>query len=525
MIRLLTSGAYVGAELQAEFGRVPPAFLPVGGSLLIHHQLQRLGATASRTILSLPDDFVVDPIETGRLAAAGVEIVAMDPRLSLGRSVAKLIAAISEDSPIEIIHGDTLIDCLPAAVEDAMSIGEASDGYHWATVSVVDGCVASVANEVPVGDPQPGSILSGAFRFSDPALLLRCLVDADDSFVAALDAYARRRQVAAVAMAGWLDFGHLQTFFRSRHHLAASRHFNSLRITDGVVHKSSDQRFKMAAEASWLRTLPASLQLYSARLIEDDSSRTGDGYATEYAYLPTVAEIYLSRLNARGWQRILGAMTGFVEAETRCRGEGVSTSLATLGIEKTRARLEAARDVLPALDAERRIGGQACPAPSRMLEELFARIAAAPPRPPSIMHGDLCFSNILYNSRNQRICVIDPRGYVEDGRASAYGDTRYDLAKLAHSIIGRYDQILGGQYRLDDSAGNVELTLPADPVKDALEHQFLEQSVDGIAFDSDAVIATMITLFFSMIPLHREDPRRQRAFFANGAQLFMRFYG
>ena len=523
-VRLLTSGAYVDAELEAEFGRVPPAFLPVGGSLLIHHQLRRLGDTAERTILSLPSDFVVDVVEAARLASAGVEIAVVDARLSLGRSVAKLIAMLDGNMPIEIIHGDTLIDCLPAQHLDAMSVGEASDGYHWATVTVAAACITAVANDPGTStDPAP-EILTGAFRIGDPALFLRCLIEADDSFVGALDLYARRRTVAAVAMPGWLDFGHLQTFFRSRHHLAASRHFNSLTIVDGVVHKSSDQQFKLAAEAAWLRNLPASLQLYSARLIEDEASDTA-GYQTEYAYLPTVAEIYLSRLNPRGWQRILGATMDFVGAAARCKGPGTSDALAKLGIAKTTARIEAANGVLHDLDVERRIGGRCCPAPSRMLETLFAHIAAAPPRAPSIMHGDLCFSNLLYNSRNQRVCVIDPRGYTDDGVESAYGDTRYDLAKLAHSIIGRYDQIVGGQFQLEDTPENAALVFPDDPVKHVLEQQFLERRVDGIDVASDPVIATMITLFFSMIALHQDDPRRQRAFFVNGAQLYMRFYG
>lgn len=523
-VRLLTSGAYVGAELEAEFGRVPPAFLPVGGSLLIHHQLRRLGP-ADRTILSLPADFVVDSIEAGRLAAAGVEVVGLDPRLSLGRAVAKLIAAIGSVGSVEIIHGDTLIDCLPSTYADAMSVGEASDGYHWATVTVGGDHITGVTNQPEPDSATAPMILTGAFRFDDSALLLRCLIAADDHFVAALDAYARLRPVAAVTMPGWLDFGHLQTFFRSRHHLAAARQFNSLRITDGVVQKSSDQHFKMQAEAQWLRQLPASLQLYAARLIEDADTGLEDGYRTEYAYLPTVAEIYLSRLKPAGWQRVLGAMLGFVNAAAECRGPGVSTALARLGIDKTESRLRGAHDVLPDLDVERRVGGRCCPAPSRMLAQLYDRIAASPPRAPSIMHGDLCFSNILYNSRNQRICVIDPRGYIEDGVATALGDTRYDLAKLAHSIVGRYDQIVCGQYELEDSYDGAALVFPEDPVKEGLEQQFLAQRIDGIDTASDAVIATMITLFFSMIPLHQDDRRRQRAFFVNGAQLYQRFYG
>ena len=56
-----------------------------------------------------------------------------------------------------------------------------------------------------------------------------------------------------------------------------------------------------------------------------------------------------------------------------------------------------------------------------------------------IVHGDLCLSNILYDLRS-RICkLLDPRGSF--GAAGIYGDPRYDVAKLYHSIYGLYDFI------------------------------------------------------------------------------------
>ncbi len=67
---------------------------------------------------------------------------------------------------------------------------------------------------------------------------------------------------------------------------------------------------------------------------------------------------------------------------------------------------------------------------------------------PAFIHGDLCFSNMLYDSRMRGIKVIDPRGVDEDGQRMIYGSQLYDVAKLAHSVLGLYDHILAGQYAL-----------------------------------------------------------------------------
>ena len=40
---LISSAAYVEPELEAEFGRLPPAFLPLGNRRLFVHQRMALG--------------------------------------------------------------------------------------------------------------------------------------------------------------------------------------------------------------------------------------------------------------------------------------------------------------------------------------------------------------------------------------------------------------------------------------------------------------------------------------------------
>lgn len=58
----------------------------------------------------------------------------------------------------------------------------------------------------------------------------------------------------------------------------------------------------------------------------------------------------------------------------------------------------------------------------------------------NIIHGDLCFANIMVDNTFSFIKVIDPRGKFGD--FDIYGDYRYELAKLFHSVDGKYDFII-----------------------------------------------------------------------------------
>ena len=58
----------------------------------------------------------------------------------------------------------------------------------------------------------------------------------------------------------------------------------------------------------------------------------------------------------------------------------------------------------------------------------------------NIIHGDLCFANIMVDSNLSFIKVIDPRGKF--GSYDIYGDFGYELAKLFHSVDGKYDFII-----------------------------------------------------------------------------------
>ena len=68
-VTLITSASYVADELAAEFGALPPSFLPVGHNRLYDLQAAILGEGAH---LTLPASFDLPAADAERLAALGV---------------------------------------------------------------------------------------------------------------------------------------------------------------------------------------------------------------------------------------------------------------------------------------------------------------------------------------------------------------------------------------------------------------------------------------------------------------------
>ena len=72
-----------------------------------------------------------------------------------------------------------------------------------------------------------------------------------------------------------------------------------------------------------------------------------------------------------------------------------------------------------------------------------------------LIHGDLCFNNILCDPVFTSICLIDPKVKPKDiDLPNGYGDSRYDFAKFLHSLLGNYDSIVNNMFKLSWSSSN-----------------------------------------------------------------------
>lgn len=171
------------------------------------------------------------------------------------------------------------------------------------------------------------------------------------------------------------------------------------------------------------------------------------------------------------------------------------------------------------LGKEWMINGERCASPSKILvttDEIISQSQEIT----GVMHGDFCFPNIFFDFRQSLIRVIDPRGGIDEGLPSVFGDLLYDLAKLNHSLSG-YDQIIAGRFRaLRTDKYEVLFELDNHLAAKEIFDIFVRKNLSGQNVGDLAVKAITIQLFLAMLPLHSDTPDRQLAFFANALRLF-----
>lgn len=523
---LIASGAYVDPELEAEFGRIPPAFLPIGNRRLFVHQHAQLTGNAERIILSLPDDFAPDADDLALIAGLGIELVGVPGGLSLGQSLVYVInVTATAGGALAVLHGDTLLHGLDLLAGDSVSVNEALPGYRWGQVSAE--AERLVAADTTGEAPVEALVLSGWFTFDDAALLVQSVTRCGGDFLAALGSYAAQRPLRTLRNADWLDFGHVNTYHQSCRRVTTERAFNRLASTRRSVVKSGDNPRKIEAEARWFEALPPPMRLHAPAFLGLTTAGAATRYALEYLHLPTLSDLFVfGRLAPRSWASIFAACDEFLYT---CAGylapPQAAAAAQSLYADKTTERLEAfvrARNL--SLTAPCRFAGVALPSLERIVALAAAAIPTATAQHLTLIHGDFCFSNILYDARADLVRVLDPRGIDSAGQFTPYGDRRYDLAKLHHSVVGRYDHILAGYYRLTRQGPlDVALDLPNSPQLRATEAEFLRRPFADLTAKAAAAPAICVLLFLSMLPLHADDPARQDALLANALRLFHQF--
>ncbi len=120
-------------------------------------------------------------------------------------------------------------------------------------------------------------------------------------------------------------------------------------------------------------------------------------------------------------------------------------------------------------------------------------------------HGDMSFSNILYDLETKEICFVDPRGTsVQD---PCFRPIEYDLAKLSHSALGGYEFISQG-FDFRGAANGLA------------EKHFLK-FFRGFSISRNKIRLLEASLFWSLLPLHVDFPEQLLQFMLAGEHALM----
>jgi len=522
---VIFSGAYIGDEMAAEFGLIPPCFLPLGGKRLFEHQMQ---LSSGKTYISLPEDFVIPEVDFLRLQALNAEIIRVPKGLSLRASALFVLSKLDLPSGAEVIFGDTLVFGPCPQSPDLVSFQNDPAHHFWSYYSGENAAEPFVAG---FGDGiTDRRILCGHFRFSDVDLLKQTLTDAKD-FVQALNLYEQQKPFKKCMVETWFDFGHLSLYHQSKRNFAVARSFNSIESDGKSLRKSSAQTNKIRAEAYWYETLPAELKLHAPQYLGRDDKDSMSGYRMEYVYLPLLSDLFVfGNLPGHVWSQILGRCFEFLKiAQAEKPPVGAPESAEKFAdeffdfmfVKKTRNRLDAftaQRKIDP--DTVFTLNGVTLPPLSKLVALLFKNIRPTEPRDISFLHGDFFFGNAFFDFRSTRVTVIDPRAMLGDGAPVVFGDIRYDLAKLSHSVLGYYDHIINGRSQLDKPSETGWIFTPTDIEMPAgMADLVLDTAQKSFDINRAELISMTALLFFSMLPLHADSKQRQDHLFANAMRL------
>ena len=137
-------------------------------------------------------------------------------------------------------------------------------------------------------------------------------------------------------------------------------------------------------------------------------------------------------------------------------------------------------------------------------------------------NGDLCFANIMVDENYSFIKVIDPRGKFGD--FDVYGDFRYELAKLFHSVDGKYDFIIKDLFKINYKSEENEINYSIiNRVRTFdLYQTFLDVFKEAIGNNLKKIELIEALLFLTMIPLHNESFEHQLVMLGTGLEILNR---
>ena len=459
-----------------------------------------------------------------------LKIISLQNPLSI---VESLKAAIANDctskEPIQVILGDTLIYSDYGKKLDVIYVAEVENTTNWCIAQVSEGNELLALLDKQYIEGSLHKALCGYYCFSNTSALSEAvdssLNEGAKELSHVLMHYHAAQPLKLVNTYEWYDFGHLESLIRSKKTLFRPRHFNTLEIDPllNTITKRSSKDDKLLDELNWFKLLPDPLKVLTPRFYTDDSNSNQITITQEFYGYPTLSELYVyGDLSVTVWQSIIDYLFQVQTLFQSYKTDFSALNCHQIYIEKTFNRIETMleqkviwRDLWEKETII--INGKKYPSLRINLERLHSSLSELCVKGEyNIIHGDFCFSNILYDLNNQIVRLIDPRGSF--GEKGIYGDPRYDIAKMRHSMTGGYDYIVSDLFSVNYQNESFEYTIFQDD-KDLPLQFFLDKLIAQKGYKIREIKLIEGLLFLSMIPYHVDHFERQQMMFIRATEI------
>lgn len=537
---IIPSAKLIPIELQAEFGSIPTAMIPINSRPAIHYISNCFDSKVSFLIATHDAQQFIQTYCRENLESRNIHLADVGDTNSLAETIMRSVQVGTDTLPSQLYlnFADTAVgDKIPSS-GDFIFYAKAQDLYRWTAFQLVHNKITNIIdkNELKPYD-QDWMIFVGVFGIADADSFIKLLkkesaekkIALDPLYKALQSYYNQSENVNFIEAQKWYDFGHLDTYYESKKRLSSiSRHFNQINVDSlrGVITKSSKNREKFIGEIEWYLKLPSKLQYIAPRVFDYSIHGNEPFVSMEFYGYPTLNDLYLyANLDLGEWFRIFDSINSVVSEmkdytlNTDHETDLIS-SMKSMYETKTFDRIQSYVDnpLFASFKHQtfcNKHSLMSLPEVIQTLPEVLSLSGVYNNPRFCVIHGDLCFSNILYDRRNGIVRVIDPRGSF--GKYDIYGDSTYDRAKLSHSIRGDYDFLVQGLFDLRHNGNEFILCPHLSPAQIKIKELF-----DQINLNGDVIKVRLIEslLFLSMIPLHSDRPRSQIAFILKGLELF-----
>ncbi len=417
--------------------------------------------------------------------------------------------------------------------------------YHPVTTEISRWCyVETNDNDVIIGfDDKPNDrenlekALIGVYYFKNVKLLNDslgiALKESSSAYLSrALERYIENSDIHAVKVPDghWFDCGNVLGFNKTKTSMFDVRVHNPIQIDaeKGILKKTNDNPKDLHEEYMWYLGLPNELLTFAPRIIDFNHKNEMNECAQmslEYYGYPTIAEAWIyDNWDINIWYWVVEKLLHISRVFREYTAELTAENYRAIYWGKTLHRIEIIYNQsgqLRALFDEKEIyvNGVVHLGWESLKKRITPRIDDLynGGNHTTIIHGDFHFGNILFDVYTRLVKLIDPRGNF--GVSGIFGDCKYDLAKLRHSISGGYNFISHDLYNVKiKNTNSIEFTLPYTNDHKKIVTWFDEKiEQEGFLIDDIKLIEGL--LFISMLPLHNDHQDRQKALFARGIML------
>jgi dTDP-glucose pyrophosphorylase len=530
--------AGLGTRMLPTSARIPKAMIPLSEKPIISWILDELieqGFTSFTVIYGHLGHFLTDYVERYYSGREGLEISFVEQTELDGVASAISIAEPFVKTPgMLVVLGDTVFQQELDLPDDRSFVmySPVTDSWRWCLVETDDEDKVVGYVDKPDQPVDTDKALVGLYYMHDAKRFFDGVrhIKANDKRIknefqisSALEYYEEEHPVYGHLVEKWFDCGSKDTYQQSKKSmLVAPREFNSLQIDENTITKRSQHKEKFLDEINWFVSIPKKLRSYIPTVVDYNLDPEDPFLTLEYVPTPTLSELFLyENLHVEMWRKIFQNLTDsymeHFQTVHAWESDDWQGDYRKHYLEKTFSRIDAVKSITEFCELFSYTTVQINGVEHTPYRELFKKVAdvmfprIAREEDLCLIHGDMCFSNVLYDVDSQSFKLVDPRGSF--GSMKLGGDFKYDMAKLYHSAVGLYDFITHDLFRVEHHDNEFDLTVYASDDHRKIGKILQETLVERHKLDLDEIEFIVSILFYSMLPLHKDHPKRMKAFF------------